>query len=390
MQNIGLSWLVVTLTDSPFLLGLVGALQFLPVLCFSLFAGPVVDRFSRRRMIIFTQSMLMVLALLMSLLTATGLMRYWMVALLSLVLGCVNTLDMPARQSFLIDMVGRESLVNAISLNSAAFNAARIVGPAVAGLLIAFIGIAPCFLLNGLSFVGVILALKAMKVTETNLQSAADTEGRNRVLASIHEGLAYVGRQPTMLLPLLLLGLLSILVINYSVFIPLFAKQELAGDALHFGLLMTALGVGSLVAALWLTINSVRGPRLPVIMFGAGGMSLCLALSGLQHDFWLSCLCLALTGFCTISATSSINSWLQIRSEDRMRGRVNSLQSLMFSGMSPVGNLYAGAVAEKWGAGGGMVLSGILGALAVVVVGVAGLLLGRRRYPGAGGIGRGQ
>ena len=245
MQNVGQSWLVLELTGSPLKLGILNACQFLPVMLFSLFAGPFVDRFPKRRMLILTQGALLVLALALSILTITGLVRYWMVLVLALLLGLVNTVDTPTRQSFVIEISGREALMNAVSLNSAAFNAARILGPAAAGLLIGAVGMAACFFINALSFAAVILALIRMDLPAPGPRPPAEKPARTA--GDIREGLSYIRDRPDLLRPLALLALLSAFVINYNVMIPTFARSSLGLDAAGYGFLMTSMGIGSLI-----------------------------------------------------------------------------------------------------------------------------------------------
>ena len=379
MQNIGLAWLVIKLTNSPFLLGLVSAMQFLPVMLFSLFAGPFVDRFPKRKMLLFTQSALMVLALVMVIITGLGIVQYWMIIVLSVLLGFINTLDIPTRQSFVIELAGREHLVNAISLNSAAFNTARMVGPAVAGILIGLVGIAPCFLLNALSFVAVLWALMCISLPHRVRQPVEGHRLFQGVLASVGEGLAYVRARPALLLPLLQIGLLSTIVINYSVFVPVFARRQLKGDAIHFGLLMTSMGIGSLVAALRLAVRSRRGPQLRSLTLGAVGMSAFFLLTGFQTDFLLSGVCLGLTGFFTITFTASANAWVQLQSGDSMRGRVMSIYALVFGGVTPIGSLYAGWIIDAVGISPAIIVSGVLGLLSTLGIVVVALFWSRHR-----------
>ena len=373
MQNIGLAWLVIQLTDSPFLLGLATAVQFLPILAFSVVVGPFVDRFPKRKLLIFTQTSLMVLASLLALLTALGAAPYGVVLVFSFLLGCINTLDIPTRQSFVIELSGREHLLNAISLNSAAFNAARIVGPAVAGLLIGLLGTALCFLINALSFLAVLAALLKMP---GDLRPAGDTlplTSVRQVWTGMREGLKYVRLQPRLLLPLLLMGLLSTFVLNYNIFVPVFAQKQLGGGALQFGLLMAAMGLGSLVAALRLAVTSRKGPRLGLMAVGAVGMSIFLLLTGLQSDFKISALLLAVGGYFTITCSASANSWLQLQTQDGMRGRVMSLYALMVGGLTPFGSLYAGHAMDTWGPARAMVLSGAIGLVGTALIGILAL-----------------
>ena len=365
MQNIGQAWLVLQITGSPFKLGVVNALQWLPVMLLSFAAGPLVDRYPKRRILLVTQTALMLLALILSALVYSGKVQYWHVLVLALLLGCVNTVDNPTRQAFVIELAGRDDLMNAISLNSTVFNLARILGPAVAGLLIGAVGIAPCFLLNGISYLAAIWALASLDLAAAARQR---TELRLREFtASIAAGIRYLGEKPTLLWPIVLVGLLSGFVMNYNVVIPIFARANLHGDARTFGFLMTSLGVGSTLGALTLAARSKEGPKLHLLLSGALGMSAFSLMVGLQHWFILSCLLLAMTGFCQITCTAQINATLQINSSDAMRGRVMSVFNLSFGGISPLGSLYAGSLVSGAGAAADLVVSGALGIVSSAV-----------------------
>ena len=351
MQNIGQAWLVLQITGSPFKLGVVNALQWLPVMLLSFAAGPLVDRYPKRRILLVTQTALMLLALILSALVYSGKVQYWHVLVLALLLGCVNTVDNPTRQAFVIELAGRDDLMNAISLNSTVFNLARILGPAVAGLLISYL--AAIWALASLD-----LAAAARQRTELRLREFT---------ASIAAGIRYLGEKPTLLWPIVLVGLLSGFVMNYNVVIPIFARANLHGDARTFGFLMTSLGVGSTLGALTLAARSKEGPKLHLLLSGALGMSAFSLMVGLQHWFILSCLLLAMTGFCQITCTAQINATLQINSSDAMRGRVMSVFNLSFGGISPLGSLYAGSLVSGAGAAADLVVSGALGIVSSAV-----------------------
>lgn len=368
MQNVGQAWLVLELTGSAAKLSVVSAVQFVPMMFLALFAGPFIDRFPKRRTLILTQSALALLALALAVITATHIVQYWMILVLAFLLGMVQLVDNPTRQAYVIELAGRDALMNAVSLNSAAFNLARILGPAVAGLLIELIGIAPCFFLNALSFVAVIAALFAVDtppvVSERPVESVRD------VLSSVREGLTYIGRRREIALPLALMAVVSLFVINYSVFVPTFAKINLGRSASGYGFLMTAMGIGSLAAALALAVRSGKGPN-PVRLFGgAAGCGLAILLCGLQRNYVLSCVLLAVTGFCTISFSASTNATVQLASDNEHRGRVMSVYSLVFGGVTPIGALYAGALSEATSPAFCMVVSGAIGlaaALAAII-----------------------
>ena len=338
----------------------------------SLFAGPFIDRFPKRRTLILTQSALAFLALALALITATHVVRYWMILVLAFLLGMVTLIDNPTRQAYVIELAGRDSLMNAVSLNSAAFNTARIFGPGIAGLLIEVMGIAPCFFLNSFSFLAVIGAL--FFIDTPPLASSRSVESVRDVLASTRDGLAYIRRRSEIALPLILMAVISTVVINYNVFVPTFAKISLGRSASSYGFLMTSMGIGSLVAALTLAVRSGAGPSPLRLFGGAVGMCVTILLCGLQRNYALSCVLLALTGFATISFSTSTNATIQLASDDEHRGRVMSVYSLVFGGVTPIGSLYAGVVSEIAGPAFCMSLSGAIGLAASVF-----LLLGRRR-----------
>jgi MFS family permease len=371
MQNVGQAWLVLQLTHDPAKLGIVSAAQFLPMMLLSLFAGPFIDRFPKRRTLIVTQSALLLLALALATLTATGVIEYWMIIVLALLLGFVNLIDMPTRQAYLIEISGREHLMNAVSLNSAAFNLARMIGPAVAGLLMEGIGIAPCFFLNAVSFIAVIIALFAIDAAP--VISRTPVSGPREVLASVREGLGYMRDRGSIVGPLSLLAFISTIVLNYNVFVPTFAEGPLGKGASGFGFLMTSLGIGSLIAALALAARSSKGPSRLRLYGGAVGMSLGLGLCGLQTNYALSCILLGLAGFFTITFTASTNAMIQLRSDDAHRGRVMSVYALIMGGLTPIGALYAGFLTKAVGPALCMVVSGAAG-LAVSLPFAVGML----------------
>src|SRR5436305_2283719 len=256
MQTIGQAWLVLQLTHSAWLLGIVGALQFLPVMLLSLFGGVLADRLPKRRVLLFTQSFAMLQAAVLWALVATGEVRVWHILILAALLGLTNSVDMPTRQAFVVEMVGREDLPNAIALNSSLFNMARVVGPGLGGLIIAFLGIAPLFLLNAISFVPVIIGLALIRMSELHaLAKRTTTSGetsKQSTLQSLREGLTYVVHTPSVLLIIAVIGIISLFGINFNVILPLFATEVLHSGALGFGFLSAAFGIGSLCSALWL------------------------------------------------------------------------------------------------------------------------------------------
>jgi MFS family permease len=358
MQSVAQSWLVLQITGSPLRLGLISTLQFTPMLVFSVFSGAVADRLPKRRLLIVTQSILACQALTLSVLVSSGHIRYWHVAVLAALLGLVNTLDNPSRQSFVSELVPKDHVVNAVALSSAGFNSARIVGPAAAGLLIARFGIAPAFLLNGLSFLFVIGAL---------LRLGARGEGRRvrgtSMLDEVREGIGYAIQTPRVRLALGVLLVVSISVFNFNVYVPLLARDVLHQGAEGFGFLMASLGVGAVSGALTLGALRSSRPALPLVF--TASFAACAGILGMAivRRFWVAVPALFVVGFFAIVVTASCNTTLQISAPDELRGRVMSLYSLVFGGSVPLGAFLVGFLSERWGVPAAFIVMGGAGVL---------------------------
>jgi MFS family permease len=345
MQNVAQAWLVYRLTGSPALLGLVSFCGQAPVLFLSPLGGIVADHYNRHKIIIATQLASMILALALAALTFSEAVRVWHIMLLAGLLGIVNAFDIPARQAFIMDMVGREDLMNAIALNSAIFNLSRVLGPAIAGILVASIGEAWCFLANGISYIGVIAGLLLMKPT---IRIAPRREGN--ALAGIVEGFRFVLGTPPIFALLALLGILSLTGMPFAVLMPIFADRILNGGATGLGILMGASGVGAFAGALTLASRTtVRGlgrwVAVSGMAFGCG-----LILFALSRSFWLSGALMVPIGFSMMIEMGSSNTLIQSMTPDHLRGRVMSVYSMMFMGVAPFGALLAGLAAERFGA----------------------------------------
>lgn len=356
MQQVALSWLVYRLTRSAFLLGLVGFAGQFPSLLLTPLAGVWADRWNLQRMVIATQALAMVQALVLAILVLTRVVAFWQILLLSFLLGLVNAVDVPARQSFLVQMVeGRESLANAIALNSSVFNGARLVGPMIAGVMIALVGEGTVFLLNGLSYIAVILALLAMRIAPP-----AASSGRGEpVLRHLKEGVLYaLGFTPICAL-LLLMALVSLLGAPYVVLMPVFATEVLGGGAHTLGFLVSAIGVGALAGALFLAgRRTVRGLGriivLAVALFGLGLMAFAFS-----RDQRLSVAILFLTGLGMMVHMAGSNTILQTIVDEDKRGRVMSFYALSWMGVLPLGSLLAGLLASRIGAPATVFLGGL-------------------------------
>jgi predicted MFS family arabinose efflux permease len=369
MHTVAQSWLVLQLTDSPLRLGLIGTLQFGPILLFSLVSGAIADRLPKRRLLVATNVTLAVLALVLAALVASERVRYWHVAVVAVLTGFVHTLDGPARQSLMAELVDRADLVNAVALNSAAFNAARIVGPAVGGLLIARFGVVPAFVINALGILVVAAGLASL-----GTRSPAPARRGTTMREEIAEGLRYAARTPVIRLVLGMLFVVSITVFNFTVYVPLLARHVLGLGAEGFGFLMAALGVGAVSGAL--SVGFRRGGPPPLrVMAGAAALALTglLTLSLARH-VWIAVPLLFATGFFGLVLVASCNTRLQLAAPDALRGRMMSLYTLVWGGVFPIGAFCVGAMSEAWGVSTAFLVQGTAG-----LTGVAALTLWWRR-----------
>jgi predicted MFS family arabinose efflux permease len=378
MQSVAQAWLVLQLTDSPLRLGLIGTLQFGPMLLFSVVTGAIADRLPKRPLLMATQAALAAQALTLAGLVWSGHVQYWHVGVLATLAGFANTLDNPARQSFVVEMVGKDDVINAIALNSAALNAARIIGPVVAGLLIARFGVVPAFVINGASFLLVLATLSRVRA-EGRPRRHGDTTMRQEIL----EGLRYALRAPEIRLILAVLLVVSLCVFNFSIYVPLLARTVLGQGAEGFGVLMAAVGVGAVAGALTLGVAVRRSPS-PALLFTTAGVA-CAALMtiSMMRHFWLAALALFVTGFAGIITLAGCNTALQIAAPDHLRGRVMSLHVLVFGGSFPIGAFVVGAISERWGVSTAFFVNGAAGLLALTGLLAAGRLSERRPRPEA-------
>jgi MFS family permease len=345
MQSVAQSWLVYRLTGSSLLLGAVGFASQIPVFLVAPIGGTIVDRHNRHRLIVATQIASMILAFILAWLTLTHRVQVWQIFVLAALLGVVNAFDIPARQAFLVDMVGRDDLMNAIALNSSMFNGARIVGPAVAGMMVAAVGEGWCFFANAVSYLAVIAGLLMMKVRayEPPARTASTLE-------NIIEGFQYVRQTAPIKALLVMLGLVSLVGMPYAVLMPIFADRILHSGARGLGLLMGATGVGALLGALTLAVKqSLRGLGKWVAVCCAGfGVS--LMLFAFSRSLWPSMVLLLPVGFFMMVQMAASNTLIQAMVPDHLRGRVMAVYSMMFMGMAPFGSFFAGAVADRLGA----------------------------------------
>jgi len=344
MQTIAQGWLVLRLTNAPFYLGLVSFMNSLPIFLCALPGGAIADRFDKRKILLVTQSCSLSLSLLLATLTFLKVIEVWHIMVIATVFGVVNSFDLPSRQSFTIEMVGREDLQNAIALNSVSFNAARIVGPAVAGILIAWIGEAGCFFMNSLSFLAVIISLSIIR-TEMKPVPGTGTS----LMKDVKEGLVYLRQNTVLMVIIMMIAVSSLFGMSYNVLMPVFAKDVLKVGAQGLGFLMAGSGCGALLGAFTVASQGMMRPGA-TFLFGSICYSVFLIAFSFSHVTWLSIILLVGVGGGMIAQNVTANTLVQTTVPNELRGRMMSMYSLVFMGLMPVGNLIAGAIAQKMGA----------------------------------------
>jgi MFS family permease len=355
MQNIATAWLILTLTHSPLMVGLLAVCQFLPFTVFGLFAGVLVDRFDARKTVIWTQVISMVIAAVLAVLAISGAITAWEVLVLALMRGTVLVIDAPARQALTFEMVGRDELPNAIALNSSLFNAARVVGPAVGGLLVALAGVGVCFAFNAVSFAAVLVGLLLMRTEE--MFPRGHNEERPTLLRGTGEAFRYVAGSPTVLLALLIVTVVSTLSFNFNVLLPVLARTTLGGGPAVFGTITACFGLGALTGAL--TSASLGRASWKVLLLGTAGFGLSQLLLAPVAALPLASFLLFASGMSFTLWTSNANALLQLGAPDRLRGRVIGLYFFAFNGAGPLGGILAGWLAASGGTEAAFAVSGV-------------------------------
>ncbi len=363
MQSVAQSWLVYRLTGSVVLLGLIGFASQIPVFFLAPVGGAFADRYNRQRILIITQTTAMIVAFILAILTLTETIKVWHLFVIAACFGLTNAFDIPTRQAFAVDMVGKEDLLNAIALNSSMFNGARIVGPAMAGILVALVGEGWCFLLNAFSYVAVLAGLLMMTINPVIRPRIGST------VSNIIDGFGFVAKTVPIRSLLLLLGLISLMAMPYAVLMPVFADQILGGDSSTLGYLMGASGAGALIAALILASRKSVFGLGRWVAFASAGLGVSLILFSFSKTFWLSALFLLPVGFSMMTQMAASNTLVQAMVPDELRGRVMSVYSMMFMGIAPLGALLAGSLASYIGAPNTVALGGFICILGSIVFG---------------------
>ncbi|MFI9305141.1 MFS transporter [Streptomyces triculaminicus] len=364
MQRIAQDWLVLSITGSSAAVGITTALQFLPMLLFGLYGGVIADRSPKRRLLLATQAAMGVTGVALAVLTLTGRVEVWHVYLIAFVLGLVTVVDNPARQAFVAEMVGPADLRNAVSLNSANFQSARLVGPAVAGVLITAVGSGWAFLANGLSFAAPIAGLLMMRTGELHRAERAP-----RGKGQLREGLRYVAGNPELIWPIVLVGFIGTFGFNFPIWLTAFVNDVFHADASTYGLLNTLMAAGSLVGAL---LAARRGSSRLRLLVGAAALFGVLEITAaLAPSFWVFALLLVPIGMCGLTINVTANSGLQMAADPALRGRVMSLFMMVFMGGTPLGAPLVGWITDAYGPRTGFLAGGVVSALAAAAVGLA-------------------
>lgn len=363
VQKTAQQWVIYQLTKSPFILGLVGVFQFTPLLLLSLFAGVLADRFPKKKFLIITQSVQMLQAFALAILLWSGHVRYWHILILAAVLGIAHTFDMPTRQSFFIELVGKDALVSAIGLNSTIANVARIIGPAFAAVVLSYFGAEMCFLINGISFIAVLIGLFKIKTYSVNVRKK-----ENNIFYEIKEGLKYVFSSKILANAVISMLIIGTIAMNSDIIIPVFVKEVLHKEVGGYSLLLSAMGIGSLLGSLHFT--SKRDSHIgsdKILKYGIL-LGIFLTITGLFPNYYLSLFSVAGIGAFSMILMASINSIIQLNSVDEFRGRAMSLYSLVLMGTTPIGNFLTGIVDEKLGPNICFIIIGVLTAFLVLMV----------------------
>jgi MFS family permease len=364
MQQLAQDWLVLRLTNRSLPVGITTALQFGPVLVLGIWGGLIADRLDKRRLLLATQGAMGALALALGVLTATGAVRLWMIYLLALLLGCATSFDMPARQAFVTEMVGSKELANAVGLNSAVFNAGRIIGPAVAGVLIGVVGIAPAFLVNALSYLAVMAGLWRMDPEALHRSTPVE-----RSRGQVRDGVRYVLATPMLRWTILLMGVVATLGLNFRVALPLLARFTYHGGPSLYGVLASMMAAGSVVGAL--TAASRAKPTQGLLLWSVIGFGVSSLVMAFLLDPVLAAIALLPVGFFTIAWISTANTTVQLGSAPEMRGRVMSIYGLLLLGSTPIGAMIVGWLSEAYGPRSSVLLAGLS---SLIAVGIAILL----------------
>lgn len=362
MQRTAQIWLVYSLTKSPLLVGLLGVCQFLPMLLLSLFAGVYIDRYPKKKILLLTQSVFMLQAFTLTVLTYFQVVQYWHILILSAVFGLTQTIDMPARQSYFIELVGRKDVMNAISLNSTIVNLAKIIGPAISGIVMVKFGPVFCFFANALSYLAVLWGLLQISTPGLTVR-----HHRRNILREIGEGIRYIKQNDILIYNVYCMAVVCTIALNTDVLIPVFAKSVLGKGATGYTLMMSAVGIGSLLAALILATVSKKGLRTHRLLISGFGIAILQIVTSFTRNYELCLILAAGIGFANLTFINTGNAIFQVNSTDAYRGRVMSVYAFLNQGSTPIGNFLAGIIMEHFGGSAGFLACGLTTLLFLII-----------------------
>lgn len=363
IQRTAQTWLVYSITKSAFLLGLLGVFQFGPVFLFSLFAGVFIDRFPKKKLLYLTQTVFMIQSLILAFLVWTNTVRYWQIAILALIFGLAQTLDMPVRQAYYVELVGKADLMNAISLNSTVFNLAKVIGPSVAGILLVKMGSAACFLINGISFIPVLYGLHLISA-----KSNASKRKQGNIIKEIADSIKYIMKNNTLKFTVILMIIVCIFSANTEVIIPVFTSQVLNMGAKAYSTLLSVFGFGAFCGAIFMASRSKRGLNKTILIGDSILISIAQILTYFFSQYFSAAILIGFIGFFYMTFLNMSNSTLQMNITNDYRGRIMGIYALITSGSAPIGNSFAGYVMEKAGASMGYITCGLLTLIPVIIL----------------------
>jgi len=353
MQRTAQTWLVLQLTKSPLLVGLLGVAQFLPLFLFSLFAGVIADRFPKKKVMLMTQSLFTVQAVVMTALTFTGLIQYWHVLVLVFLYGVTQTFDMPARQAFFYDLVGKADIMNAISLNSTIVNLAKIIGPVISGAVLAAFGFSMCFLINAVSFLAVIAGLLMIRIETKPIAKVS-----KRMFTEVKAGLLYIKQSEELMIGVAIMTVVSIFVMNTDVIIPVYSESVYGDSAILYTSLMSAVGFGALLGAICMAYVSKYGLRKHYLLYSGITAAVLFIITFFFRQYFICLILLVPIGFCNLVFLNTANALFQVNTPDEYRGRVMSVYAFINQGSHPAGNFFAGTAMEYFGGASGFIICG--------------------------------
>ncbi len=368
MQNVAQPWLAYQLTNNAFKISIISALQFLPIMMLSLFAGAIIERMNKKKALVITQMILFLTTMIFAILVFTNIIQYWHIVILATLMGTANAFDMPIRQSFVVQLVPKDDLMNAIALNSSGFNLARTVGPAIAGVVMGAYGAGFCFLLNSISFLAVMISLIFIKpiIMEDTLKEKTHQTIKN-IVCQAKDGLRYIYKRKEIFYILLSTFFVACFSMNNNVLLPVYVTKILHMRETSYGFISTCMGIGSFIGALMVASNSKKGPNKFFITFGPIIIGCALIMNGILKNYYATLILYSIIGYAFVSYSSTANTSIQMRVRDEYRSRVMSVYALVFGGTVPIGSLFTGMIISNFGVQSSYIINGSVVAISMLI-----------------------